>query len=189
MKKTGKVLNFDKEKVYIITAEKEFVTVYRNSDKPQVDKLYTGEVFKKDMRIVPILTWIILICVALIFIIKFAAFKSNATVVVSFGNTNVKLGVKNNIITKVQSTDKTSLKILDNAPVSGNEVNNGLIILFDEAMEEKLITKYTGYDTGDIYVFVTKGSDKEVLNLEEFKKYLASNNYDLLINKSNNKID
>jgi len=45
MRKSGKVINFDDDKVYIVTNNKEFVTLERNDKAPIKGNIYDGTVY------------------------------------------------------------------------------------------------------------------------------------------------
>ena len=46
MRKSGKIINIEKNKVYIITANNEFVTLEKHEAEPTIGELYAGEVFQ-----------------------------------------------------------------------------------------------------------------------------------------------
>jgi len=187
MKKTGKVLNFDKHKVYIVTSENEFVTVERHKEKPVKDKLYRGEEITKASKTVFTLTMVILGCILSIYLLKFFFFTEDASIVVTYDD-NIKIGINNNKIVKVDCVGGGSLQLVDTTNVIGNEINDGLIILLDEALKQKLLTTYTGYDRGKIPVYITKAGHREPLNFTKFIDYAYDRNYDILLNKNDNKI-
>jgi len=187
MKKTGRVLNFDKNKVYIVTSENEFVTVERHKETPIKDKLYRGEEITKTSKTVFTLTIVILACFLSIYILKFFFFTSDANIVIKFDR-NIKIGINNNKIVEVTPVGGGSLQLVDTTSVMGNEINDGLIILLDEALKQKLIRNYTGYDRGQISVYIIKAGHREPLNFTKFIDYAYDRNYDILLNKNDNKI-
>lgn len=187
MKRTGKVLNFDEEKVYLMTKEKEFVTVKRHSKEPIKDESYTGMEIAKPSKTIFILTGVIIACILSIYLIKFFFFSTDASIVVTF-DTNVKIGINKNRIVKVEGIGGGSLKLVETTSVIGNEVNEGLIILLDEALNQKLIQTYSGYDRGKISVYILNEGYKEPLNFTKFVDYAYDHNYDILVNKNDNKI-
>lgn len=187
MKRTGKVLNFDEEKVYLMTKEKEFVTVKRHSKEPIKDKSYTGMEITKPSKTIFILTGVIIACILSIYLIKFFFFSTDASIVVTF-DTNVKIGINKNRIVKVEGIGGGSLKLVETTSVIGTEVNEGLIILLDEALNQKLIQTYSGYDRGKISVYILNEGYKEPLNFTKFVDYAYDHNYDILVNKNDNKI-
>jgi hypothetical protein len=187
MKRTGKVLNFDEEKVYLMTKEKEFVTVKRHSKEPIKDESYTGMEIAKPSKTIFILTGVIIACILFIYLIKFFFFSTDASIVVTF-DTNVKIGINKNRIVKVEGIGGGSLKLVETTSVIGNELNEGLIILLDEALNQQLIQTYSDYDRGKISVYILNEGYKEPLNFTKFVDYAYDHNYDILVNKNDNKI-
>jgi hypothetical protein len=187
MKKSGKVLNFDNEKVYLVTEENEFITVERSKTLPVEGETYIGEEITPPSKIAGVLSLFILVSIISIYLINFLFFRSDASIVVSF-NTNIKIGINNNKIVKIDGIGGNSLELVSASSVKGTELNDGLIILFDEALNQKLIKAYTGYDRGTLTVYITKAGHKEPLNFSKFIDYASDLNYDVLVNKNDNKI-
>ena len=46
MRKAGKIINVEKNKVYIITANNEFATLEKHTTEPKIGELYAGEEFQ-----------------------------------------------------------------------------------------------------------------------------------------------
>lgn len=189
MMRTGKVLNFDEDKVYLMTKEKQFVTVKRNKKVPIKDENYTGEEIVPTSKLVVFLSVLILVSILGIYLIKFLFFRADASVVVSF-NSNIKVGINSNKIVELTSVggDSESLALVEHSSVKGTEINDGLIILFDEALKEKLLDTYTGYDRGKVNIYITNQGHKEPLNFTKFTDYAYDHNYDVIVNKNDNKI-
>ncbi|MEG0774159.1 hypothetical protein [Clostridium sp.] len=187
MKKSGKVLNFDNEKVYLMTKENSFVTVERNKTVPVKGEAYSGEEIISPSKLVGALSLLVIGSILCIYLINFLFFRPDASIVVSF-NTNIKIGINNNKIVKIDGIGGNSLDLVSASSVKGNDLNDGLIILFDEALSQKLIDTYTGYDRGKIAVYITNAGHKEPLNFNKFSDYAYDKNYDILVNKNDNKI-
>lgn len=187
MKRSGKVLNFDDEKVYLMTKENEFVTVERGKTIPIKGESYSGEEITPPSKIVKVLSLIIVASILSIYLINFLFFRTDASIVISF-NTNIKIGINKNRIVQIDGIGGNSLELVDAYSVKGSELNEGLIILFDEALNQALIDTYTGYDRGKITVYITKAGYKEPLNFTKFIDYAYRKNYDVLVNKNDNKI-
>ena len=66
MRKIGKVINIEKNKVYIITQDKEFLTVEKHLAEPMIGELYAGEEFQK------VVIWKYLLAVAIIVLLIFS---------------------------------------------------------------------------------------------------------------------
>lgn len=189
MMRTGKVLNFDEDKVYLMTKEKQFITVKRNKKTPIKDESYTGEEIVPTPKVVVFLSVLILVSILGIYLIKFFFFRADASLVISF-NSNIKVGVNNNKIVELTSVggDSKSLQLVEHSSIKGTEINDGLIILFDEALKEELLDTYTGYDRGKVNVYIISEGHKEPLNFTKFTDYAYGHNYDVIVNKNDNKI-
>jgi len=170
-----------------MTKEKEFVTVKRHSKEPIKDESYTGMEIAKPSKTIFILTGVIIACILFIYLIKFFFFSTDASIVVTF-DTNVKIGINKNRIVKVEGIGGGSLKLVETTSVIGNELNEGLIILLDEALDQQLIQTYSDYDRGKISVYILNEGHKEPLNFTKFVDYAYDHNYDILVNKNDNKI-
>ena len=102
MKKSGKIINIEKNKVYIITTNKEFVTLEKNEIEPIIGELYVGEEFKS------IAIWkyaLSITCVLLLLLLIGKLYmnnKYNYSVIVDM-NCSLKMDVNSsNKITKVE---------------------------------------------------------------------------------------
>ncbi|WP_291570037.1 hypothetical protein [Clostridium sp. UBA4548] len=187
MIKSGKVLNFDDDKVYLMTEDKEFITVKRTNETPVKDETYSGEEITPPSKLVLFLSILIIVSITGIYLVKFLFFRADASIVVSF-NSNIKIGINNNKIVDIASIGGDSLDLVAESSVKGNEINEGLIILFDEALKENLLDTYTGYDRGKVNVYITKAGHKEPLNFTKFIDYAYEHNYDIVVNKNDNRI-
>ncbi len=187
MDKSGRVLNFDDEKVYIVTTDKEFATVTRNSTMPVKGKLYTGRTFIDYSKPIKLLSIIISICITALIIINVVFFTSRASIVIEL-NTNIRIDMNRNKIVKVDGIGINSIDIVQSTPIKGTNLNDGLIVLFDNALKQKLIPTLSAYDRGTIYIYVTKGKRKEPLNFTKFTQYADEHNYDVIVNRNDNKI-
>lgn len=187
MDKSGKVLNFDDEKVYIVTTDKEFATVARNSTIPVKGKLYTGKIFIDYSKPVKFLSIIISVCITALIIMNVVFFTARASIVIEL-DTNIKIDINKNKIVKVHGIGINSIGLVESTSIKGTNLNDGLIILFDNALKQKLIPTLSGYDRRTIYIYVTNGKKKEPLNFTKFTQYAAEQNYDVVVNRNDNKI-
>ena len=185
MKKTGKVINFDDHKVYIITDDKEFVTLERNNDLPVKGHSYTGKEYIDKSIIIKNLISIIAISLISIGIIYYIFFSPRATIIVNMGD-NLKIGINRNKI--VDITDINGLELSEeNFPsVKGSDLNEGLTLLFDYCIENEVIPACDVYTPGDLYIYITKDNSKEDLNFETLEEYTHKFNYDVIINRNDN---
>ena len=187
MDKTGKVINIDGNKVYLVTKGKEFVTVRRNDVKPVIGQLYTGSVIKKPTffsYLIPVVLSIFLIA-GIIYI--FNAFSVKTSLVADM-NCTVKIDVNNNNkIVKASATDSNGFKLTNSVNIVGNPLNDGLMMLFDEAISQKQLNIPDGFHMGEVKIYVTKNKKNNILDLEKFIKYANEKKYIINVNNNNNK--
>ncbi|MBD8048606.1 MAG: hypothetical protein KID00_09780 [Clostridium argentinense] len=189
MDKTGKVINIDGNKVYLVTKDKEFVTVKRNHIKPIIGELYTGSIIKKPTMfsyLVPGMIFIFLIA-GIVYI--FNSFSVKASLVADM-NCTITIDVNNNNkIVKVSATDSNGFNLINTVNVVGNPLNDGLMILFDEAVNQKQLRILDGFHNGEVKIYITKNKKNSNLDLEQFAKYANSKKYIVDINNNNNKFE
>lgn len=187
MDKTGKVINIDGNKVYLVTKDKEFVTVKRNHIKPVMGQIYTGSVIRKPTLLsylIPLAIFILLI-VGVIYV--FNSFSVKTSLVADM-NCTVKIDVNNNNkIVKVSATDSNGFKLINSVNIIGNPINDGLMILFDEATNEGYLKIPDGYHNGEIKIYLTKSKKNNTIDLEQFIKYVGEKEYIVDVNNNNNK--
>lgn len=185
MKKSGKVINFDDSKVYVVTSNKEFITLERNDTTPVKGSMYTGVVFVDHSNSIKLFFIIIAVSILIISCIYFIFLAPKAKIIVSL-DTNIKIGINNNKIVKITDSSGSNMDMEDYAPIKGNELNDGLSLLFDTAVSEKLIPVVDEYSPGKIYIYITKDHKGEPLNFDVFKDYAGKFNYEVIINRNDN---
>lgn len=188
MKRTGKVINFDNEKVYIVTDTKEFVSVERNKMDPIKGKVYTGIEYVDKSSLLKVISIIIAMCLLLTTTLYFLFFSSTSSFIVTIDG-NTKIGVNNNKIVSVTDPGDIELTNEQFASIKGNDVNDGLILLFDLAYKEEILPVQDFWSMGKIYIYVTKDKKDEPIDFTKFKEYAYQFNYEIIINRNNNTFD
>lgn len=188
MKRSGKVINFDDEKVYIVTDTKEFVTLERNEIEPIKGKTYTGVEFIDKTNIIKLISIVIGICVILTATLYFIFFSATSTFVITIDG-NTKIGVNNNKIVSITDAGDIELTNEQFTSIKGNEVNDGLILLFDLAYKQEILQPQDFWSMGKIYIYITKDKEESSLDFTKFKEYAYQFNYEIIVNRNNNTFD
>ncbi len=186
MKKTGKVINFDDSKVYVVISNKEFVTLERNDASPVKGKMYTGVVYVDRSNTIKLFSIIIAISILIITCIYFIFLAPRANIIVSLGSNNIKIGINNNKIVNITDSGNSSIDMEDFKSIKGNESNSGLSLLLDTALKKELIPVADEYSQSKIYIYIIKEHKKEPLNFDVFKEYAAKFNYEVIVNRNDN---
>ena len=190
MRKSGKVINFDDDKVYIVTNNKEFVTLERNDKAPIKGNIYDGTVYVDRSNLIKVFIILISICALVLSCIYFIFFSPRANIILSL-DSNIKIGINRNKIVKITDSSGSTLGLESLSSLKGNELNLGLNLLFDSALKEELIPKCDEYSPGSIYIYIyiTKDNKREPLNFDNFKKYAEKYNYKVIINRNDNDLN
>ncbi|MEG0308873.1 MAG: hypothetical protein RR636_13075 [Clostridium sp.] len=185
MKQSGKVINFDDNMVYIITKDKEFVTIKRNSNTPVKGKTYSGTKYVDRSNMIKLFSILIISSLFIMISVYFIFFSPKGSVIISLNN-NLKIDVNNDKIVKI--SDSSGAKIKDEFinSIKGNDLNSGLSILFDNSLNQELIPVCDEYSKGRIYIYITKSGKKEPLNFDVFKNYAYKFNYEIIVNRNDN---
>ena len=111
MRKAGKIINVEKNKVYIITANNEFATLEKHTAEPKIGELYAGEEFKS----IAIWKYFLAIIIILILFLSLKKLyldnKYNYTVIVDM-NCSIKMDVSgSNKIKNVEGINSRGIKL------------------------------------------------------------------------------
>jgi|GEM_PF-331836 len=185
MKKSGKVINFDDSKVYVVISNKEFITLERNDITPVKGKIYTGVVYVDHSNTIKLFSIIIAISIIIITCIYFIFLSPRANIIVSL-DSNIKIGINNNKIVNITDSGDSSIGMEDFKSIKGNELNAGLSLLLDTAFKKELIPAADEYSQSKIYIYIIKEHKKEPLNFDVFKEYAAKFNYEVIVNRNDN---
>lgn len=188
MKKSGKVINFDEDKVYIVTDSKEFVSIERNEAEPIKGLTYTGVVFVDRSNQFKFVSAIIAICLILTAALYFIFFSASQSFIVTIDG-NTKIGVNNNKIVSVTDAGGTKLTNEQFTSIRGNEINEGLILLFDLAYNQEILQPQDFWSMGKIYIYITKDNKNNPIDFTKFKEYAYQFNYEVIVNRNTNTFD
>ena len=182
MRKAGKVINIEKNKVHIMTMNKEFATVRRHSTEPVIGALYAGEEFKG------IAIWKYILAVSCIILLIFSGRKLyldnkyNFSVIVDM-NCSIKLEITgSNKIKKAEGISSGGHKITKLIDLDNKPLEEALCLILDESINQKYLTKAHAEDGFPISVFISDNKNKTPVELPEFKKYAATQNFKVLLN-------
>lgn len=182
MRKSGKIINIEKNKVYIITSDKEFVTLQKHTIKPVIGDLYVGEEYKK------IAPWKYVLVTACILLLLFSIkelYMNNRydySVIVDM-NCSIKMEVDgSNNVKKVEGISSGGYKITHLIVLEHKSLDEALHLILDESIKQKYLTKAHADDGFKISIFVSGNKYKTPINLTVFKKYAATHDFDVLIN-------
>jgi len=182
MRKAGKIINVEKDKVYIITANKEFVTLEKHTAEPVIGELYAGEEFRRANIWKYIL---VTVCILLLlFLIRKLYFDNryNYSVIVDM-NCSLKMDVNgSNEITNVEGIDSKGNKLKQILSLEHKSLEDALKLILDESIKQKYLTKAHADDGYPIYIAVSGNKDKIPINLTEFNRYAGTHNFKVLLN-------
>ena len=188
MRKSGKVINFDDDKVYVVTNNKEFVTLERNDKAPIKGKIYEGTIYVDRSNLIKVFIILISICVLVLSCIYFIFFSPRANIILSL-DSNIKIGINRNKIVRITDSSGSTLGSESLSSLKGNELNLGLNLLLDSALKEELIPQCDEYSPGSIVIYITKDNKREPLNFDNFKKYASKFNYKVIVNRNDNTLN
>ncbi len=188
MKRTGKVINYDEEKVYIVTDTKEFVTLERNEIEPIKGRVYTGIEYIDRTNQIKIISIVIAICLFLTATLYFIFFSATSSFIVTIDG-NTKVGVNNDKIVSVTDVGDIKLSNEQFTSIKGNEVNDGLILLFDLAYKQEILPPQDFWSMGKIYIYITKDKEDDPIDFTKFKEYAYQFNYEIIVNRNTNTFD
>jgi len=184
MRKSGKIINIEKDKVYIITENNEFVTLERHTTNPVVGQLYEGEEFRS------VAIWKYILAIACIILLIFSLRKLyldnkyNYSVIVDM-NCSIKMEVSgSNKIKKVEGRSEGGYKIIKLANLKHKSLDEALKLILDESIKQKYLTKAHAEDGFKISVFVTGNKNNVKVNITEFDRYAGTHDFKVLLNNN-----
>jgi len=184
MRKAGKIINVEKNKVYIITANKEFATLEKHTVDPKIGELYAGEEFKG----VAIWKYVLVIAFMLALFISIKKLyldnKYNYSVIVDM-NCSLKLAVSGtDKIKKVEGISAGGYKIKQLVPLEHISLQEALKLILDESIKQKYLTKAHSEDGFKISIFISGNENSTSIDLTEFIKYAGAHNFKVLVNSN-----
>ncbi|MBZ9684924.1 hypothetical protein G9F72_000930 [Clostridium estertheticum] len=184
MRKAGKIINVEKNKVYIITANNEFATLEKNTVEPKIGELYAGQEFQS------VAIWkylLVIVCLlVLLFSIKklYLDNKDNYSVIVDM-NCSLKMEVTGtDKIKKVEGISSGGYKIKQLLSLEHNSLGQALKLILDESIKQKYLTKAHADDGFKISIFISGYKNDTPVDLTEFIKYASAHNFKVLVNNN-----
>ncbi|MGH4125960.1 MAG: anti-sigma-I factor RsgI family protein [Clostridium sp.] len=184
MRKAGKVINIEKNKVYIITTKNEFATLEKHATEPKIGEPYAGEEFRNAA------IWkylLVIACMAvLLFSIKklYLDNKNNYSIIVDM-NSSIKMEVTGtDKIKKVEGVSSGGYKIKRLLPLENKSLDEALKLILDESIKQKYLTKAHADDGFKISIFISGNKGNTTINLTEFIKYADAHNFKVLVNNN-----
>lgn len=184
MRKAGKVINIEKDKVYIITANQEFVTLEKHSSEPIIGELYAGEEFKRP----PI--WKYFLLIVCVILIAFSARKLylnnryNFSVIVDM-NCTLKMEINGTgEIKDVEGITKGGFKMEKDLDLKHKSLDDALHLILDESIKQKYLTKAHADDGFKISIFISDNKKGNSIDLTQFRDYANTHNFKIVINNN-----
>lgn len=182
MRKAGKIINVEKNKVYIITANKEFATIEKNTVEPKIGELYAGEEFQS----VAIWKYLLIIAFMLVLLFSIKKFyldnKDNYSVIIDM-NCSLKMEVTGaDKIKKVEGINSKGYKIKELVSLEHNSLVQALKLILDESIKQKYLTKAHADDGFKISIFISNNKSATPVDLTEFITYANAHNFKVLVN-------
>ncbi|MBU3145932.1 hypothetical protein [Clostridium sp. CF012] len=182
MRKAGKIINVEKNKVYIITANNEFATLEKHTPDPKIGELYAGEEYQS------VAIWKYLLVIAFMLVLLFSIKKLyldnryNYSVIIDM-NCSLKLEIDaTNKIKKVEGISSGGYKIKQLISLEHKSLEEALKLILDESIKQKYLTKAHADDGFKISIFISGNKSNTQINLAEFIKYAGAHNFKVLIN-------
>lgn len=181
MKKVGKVLNIEKNKVFIVTSDNEFCVLRRNSIKPVKGHIYVGELYSKISFLKKVIISLVFVSILFLSIQGFRFFKVSSSFIIDI-NSSFKLTVNDlGIITNIEGNNSKGREVLKNLDLKYTSLDKCLCCLLKSTIEKKYFTNT--HEDNTITIFILKGSEKDILQLKEFETLYK--NLDLTLNTNN----
>jgi len=184
MRKAGKIINIEKNKVYIITANNEFATLEKHTAEPKIGELYAGEEFQS------IAIWKYFLVFACLLLVLFSIRKLyldnkyNFSVIVDM-NCSIKMDVNgSNKIKKVEGISSGGYKIKQLLSLEHKPLEEALHLILDESIKQKYLTKAHADDGFKISIFISENKNNTIIDLTEFIKYADAHNFKVLVNNN-----
>ena len=184
MRKAGKVINIEDNKVYIITSNQEFVTLEKHSVEPIIGELYAGEKFKS------VALWKYFLVIVCVILLAFSARefylnnKYNYSVIVDM-NCTLKMEINGSgEIRNVKGVSFGGLKMEKDLDLKHKSLDDALHLILDESIKQKYLTKAHADDGYKLSVFVSGNTNNNSIDLTKFKDYANTHNFEVIINNN-----
>ena len=188
MRKAGKVINIEKNKVYIITSNNEFVTLEKHTIEPTMGELYAGE----ESQSIAIWKYLLVIACTLLLLFSIRKLyldnKHDFSVIVDM-NCSLKMEVNgSNKIKKVEGISSGGYKIKQLLDLEDKPFEVALNLILDESIKQKFLTKAHADDGFKISIFISDNKSNTPVNLTDFENYANKHNFKVIINNSGQSI-
>lgn len=182
LRKVGKVLNIENDKVYIVTKENEFCVLKKNHITPVKGEPYGGEIYKKPSPLKK-LALILGIFLFLVFLVEgFLYFRTQTTLIVDMGS-SFKVNINNlGVIIKVEGNNSNGRNVIKNNNLKFKNLDEGLTKLLTDSIKLNYIGTSSS-KTNQITIFVIEGPKKFQPRYDNFKN--AAKNKDIKITINN----
>ncbi|MGH4117799.1 anti-sigma-I factor RsgI family protein [Clostridium sp.] len=184
MRKAGKVINIEKDKVYIITANQEFVTLEKHSVEPVMGELYAGEELKH------LALWKYFLLIVCVILIAFSARKLyldnkyEFSVIVDM-NCKLKMEVTGlNEIKSVEGKSKGGFELKETLDLKHKSLDEALHLILDESIKHGYLTKAHADDGFKISIFIVDNKNNTPIDVTKFKDYANTYNFKVIINNN-----
>jgi hypothetical protein len=184
MRKAGKVINIEKDKVYIITVNQEFVTLEKHSAEPVIGELYAGEELKR------LALWKYFLLIVCFILIAFSARKLyldnryNYSVIVDM-NCTLKMEINDSgEIKNVEGVTSGGFKMEKDLELKHKSLDEALHLILDESIKQKYLTKAHADDGFKISIFISGNKNSNSIDLTKFKDYANTYNFNVIINNN-----
>jgi len=182
----GKVLNFDENKVYVVTENNEFIILKRNETTPKKNEIYSSEIYQKSKITTNIKFLFVLICIVAI-IASYALYNYYSPKLTIVCKMNVVVTLKINYKDKIIGVKGINLKgkkVIAELKLNHKPINDGLICLFDKCIKLNYLNDKFIKNNKKIILYISNNYDNYNLDLSAFKKYANKLNYTVLINNN-----
>lgn len=187
MRKVGKVLNIDGDKVYIVTKDNEFCTLRKNNIIPQKGSAYAGELYKKSSPFKKLATIFLLFLFIAFLIEGFLYFKPKSKLIIDM-NSSFKISVNNlGIIINAEGNNSKGRAILKNTKIKYKTLDEGLTTILTKSISKDYIGTPKS-PTFKITIFVVDGPKNFKPTYENFTNAAKNKDIKITINNDGNGI-
>ncbi|MCM1991931.1 hypothetical protein [Oceanirhabdus seepicola] len=184
MKKSGKVTNVKRSKVYILTPENEFAIVKMNSITPVKGEMYTGYEFYEMHKGLKLLIFFILI-MGLALSIYFMKYTKTSTSFIINMNAEFKIHVnKDNKVVEIEGLNSKGRSILNTSSFFNKNYDDTLIRLYNICTAKDYFSNDYLSKKPYIIIYINGHSKNINLDFSSFEEYINYRNLDLIINQN-----
>lgn len=184
MRKAGKIINIENNKVYVITSNNQFATVKKHTADPKIGELYAGEEFQ-GLQI-----WKYLLafaCIILLILSIRKIYLSNKYIfsVIVDMNCTLKLEINgSNEIKKIEGINSRGNTIEDLLVLEHKPLDEALHLILDQSIKQQYLTKAHADDGYRISIFISENRNSTPINLSQFREYANTHNFKVVVNNN-----